>query len=99
MDVEGFLGDVAQGGLMSFPAERTDREVWIDPLHRVVLERAVRLGRDAAERDALGGERLLDPVPFRLRPLASGRRLCPQLTAHLARETRDRTETEEVWRI
>src|SRR5439155_16394850 len=48
---------------------------------------------------ALGGEGLLHAASFRSRPLASARRLRLQLGAHLAREARDWTETEEMRRI
>src|SRR5437870_11653832 len=96
MDMEGLLGDVAERGLMSLPAEWTDRKIRIDAFHRAVLECAVRVGSDATERDPLGGERLLYPMPLRLRVLASARRLCLQLAAHLARQAGNRTETEEM---
>src|SRR5207247_9743510 len=81
---------------MSLPAKWTDRQIRVDTFHRTVVERTVRPGSDATERDALAGERLLDPVPLRLRSLANARRLCLQLAAHLARETGNRTQTEEM---
>ena len=73
MDVERLLGHVAERGLMALPAERTDRQVRIDALDRRVVERAVGLGGDAAERDALAwSSGLLDAVSLRLRALARG---------------------------
>src|SRR2546428_10186459 len=96
MDVERLLDHVAERGLMPFPAKWTDRQIRVDPSHRAVAERAVRPGGDATERDALGDERLLDPVPVRLRSLANARRLRLQLAAHLTREAGNRTQTEEV---
>src|SRR5262249_12613449 len=59
----------------------------------------VRLCLDATERDALAGQRLLDPVSLRLRPRACSVGLGVQLTAHLARQTGDRTEPEHLGRI
>src|SRR5436190_3018162 len=81
---------------MSLPAKWTDRQIRVDTFHRAVVERTVRPGGDATERDALGAERLLDPVALRFRALANARRLCLQLATHLARETGNRTQTEEM---
>src|SRR3989442_10090675 len=94
MDVERLLDDVAERGLMPLPAKWTERQIRVDTFHRTVVERAVRPGSDPTERDALGGEHLLDPAPLRFRSLANACRLCLQLAAHLARETGNRTETE-----
>src|SRR5439155_24567716 len=66
---------------------------------RAGVERAVRSGDDPTERDALGSERLLDPVSFRSGALGGGRCLGVQLGAHLAGEERHRTHAEEVRRI
>ena len=99
MDVQRLLHDVAQGGLMALPAKRTDRQVRIDAFDGAGVHRAVGVGADAAERDALRDERLLHAVSLRPRALACARRLGLQLGAHLAREAGDRTEAEEMGSI
>src|SRR5207249_2751895 len=72
MEMERLLGNVPERCLVSLPAERTDREIRVDAFDLAGVEAPVRSGRHLAERDALGGERLLDRVAFRLRPLARG---------------------------
>src|SRR5262249_36343219 len=99
MDVEGLLRDLTQGGQMALPAERTDRQVRIDAVDTTGVECPLGSGRDAAERDGLGGERLLDPVSLRLGALADRVRLRAQLGAHLARQASNRAEPEDVRRI
>ena len=99
MDVERLLDHVAERGLMALPAERTDRQIRVDALDAAGVERAVGLGGDAAERDALGGQRLLDAAPFRLarsraRVAASA---CSSALISRARHG-DRTEAEDVRR-
>ena len=96
MDVERLLRDVAERGLMALPSERTNRQIGIDPFDRTGVERAVGLGRDAAERDALRGQRLLDGTLFGLGSGAGGVRLGAQLGAHLPRQTGDRPEPEHL---
>src|SRR5262249_60975795 len=71
----------------------------IDAFDATVVECSVGTGCDAAERDGLGGERLLDPASLRLGSLADRVRLRAQLGAHLARQAGNRAETENVRRI
>src|SRR4029077_13250647 len=96
VDVEGLLRDLAQRGRVPLPAERTDGQIPVDAFHPTVVDRPVGVGGDMTEPDALGRERLLDPAPFRLCPLASACGLLLQLSAHLAREAGDRADTEEM---
>src|SRR5262249_40453948 len=96
MDVEGFLGDVAQRGLMALPAERTDRQIRIDTLDTPGVHGPVWPGRDPADRAGFGVQRCLDPVSFCLGPLADCVRLGAQLATHLARQAGNRAETEDV---
>src|SRR5215475_5531192 len=84
---------------MALPAERTNGQIRIDPVDRAGIQRAVGFGHDAAERDGLGGEWLLDPASFRFCTLACGVRLGMQLGAHLACQAGDRTQAEDVRRI
>src|SRR5262245_4893847 len=84
---------------MTLPAEGTHDQVGGDALHGARVEGAVRLRRDPTERHTLGRERFLDALTLRLRlrlRLGRGRLQCG---AHLARETRDRTNAEHLRRV
>ena len=97
MDVERLLGHVAERGLMSLPAERTDRQIRVDALD-CAGSRACRRARRRRDRTRppWWSSGCSTACPSALRALARGLRLGVQLGAHLARQAGDRTEAEDV---
>src|SRR5262249_45618078 len=96
VDVERFLDHVAQRRLMSLPAEGTNYQVAVDAFDGTVVERAVGAGGNAAERDTLRRQQLLDAMAVRLGARGGGCRLGVQICAHLARQRRHRPETQDM---